>query len=174
MAKSHMLVDKRRHNLEYFNRNMPNAPGLTVSKSADYVKQSYYAAAYNYGAEISGISRNTLLKALRAELPETELREGQGPLISGGYVKPIYLNPMFQKQIAYGEVGCPFKCPHYKGQIDNSAGICPEVERAHATIITHEYMQPSLNETDIDDVLKAFEKVADNLDSLREYSVQDS
>lgn len=174
LAKSHMLVDKRRRNLDYFNRKMAVIPGLTMSKSADYVEQSYYAAVYNYDTEASGISRTTLIKALHAELPETELREGQGPLIGGGYVKPIYLYPMFQKQIAYGELGCPFKCPHYKGQIDYSAGICPEVEKAHATIITHEYMQPSLDETDIDDVLKAFEKVADNIDLLREFDAKTS
>jgi len=59
--------------------------------------------------------------------------------------------------------------PHYKGTINYKAGICPETEKAHATIITHEYMQPSLRERDIDDVLKAFEKVSENMNELRAY-----
>lgn len=168
-AKSQSLVDQRRYNLEYFNRNLPEIEGLTISPVADDVEHSYYAAVLNYEAQVAGISRDTLIKALHAELPETEMRKGHGPLIGGGYVKPIYLYPMFQEQTAFGNLGCPFKCPHYKGELNYSAGICPEVEHAHATIITHEYMQPSLEKSDLDDVLSAFAKVADNMDDLRAF-----
>ena len=169
LSKSQGLVDKRRHNLDYFNRNLPDIPGLSISEPADYVEHSYYVAVMNYDADAAALSRATLIKALHAELPETEMRKNHGPLIGGGYVKPIYLYPMFQQKIAYGDVGCPFKCPHYKGDVSYAEGICPETEKAHATIITHEYMQPSLSESDIDDVLKAFEKVAGNMDALRAY-----
>ncbi len=169
LSKSQGLVAKRKHNLNYFNNHLPDISGLSIARPADYVEHSYYAAVLNYDAETAGISRDTLIKALHAELPETEMRIGHGPLIGGGYVKPIYLYPMFQQQIAYGDKGCPFKCPHYKGQINYSTGLCPETEKAHATIITHEYMQPSLSENDIDDVLEAFQKVADNMDRLKEY-----
>jgi dTDP-4-amino-4,6-dideoxygalactose transaminase len=169
LGKSQGLVDRRRDNLAYFNRNLPSVPGLRISPAADYVDHSYYAAVLNYDAEAAGLSRDVLIKALHAELPETRMRKGHGPLIGGGYVKPIYLYPMFQEQIAYGDKGCPFKCPHYKGEINYAAGICPETEKAHATIITHEYMQPSLAESDIDDVLHAFAKVAENMDALRAF-----
>ncbi|MCF8473602.1 MAG: DegT/DnrJ/EryC1/StrS family aminotransferase [Emcibacter sp.] len=169
LLKSHGLLDKRRRNLDYFNKNLPEIKGLSISKPMDYVEHSYYAAALNYNADQAGLSRKTFLQALHAELPETEMRKGHGPLISGGYVKPIYLYPMFQQQIAYGDKGCPFKCPHYKGEINYSVGICPETEKAHATIITHEYMQPSLEISDIDDVLMAFKKVANNMEALRQF-----
>ncbi|VAX04752.1 blr5428; hypothetical protein [hydrothermal vent metagenome] len=169
LSKASDLVSRRRKNMDYFNRNLPEVAGLSVSPAADYVEHAYYAGVFNFNAAAAGISRSLLIKALHAELPETKMRKGHGPLIGGGYVKPVYLYPMFQKQIAYGELGCPFKCPHYKGEVNYSAGLCPETERAHATIITHEYMQPSLATSDIDDVLSAFEKVADNMDDLREY-----
>jgi len=169
LAKSRKLVERRRHNLDYFNRNLPRIPGLTISRAADYVDHSYYVAALNYDADAAGLSRDILIRALHAELPETEMIEGHGPLISGGYVKPIYLYPMFQEQVAYGDLGCPFKCPHYKGQVNYAPGICPEAEKAHATIITHEYMQPSLKESDIDDVLAAFARVAENMEDLRAF-----
>ncbi|VAV94325.1 blr5428; hypothetical protein [hydrothermal vent metagenome] len=167
LGKSQGLVDRRRDNLAYFNRNLPTVPGLRISPAADYVEHSYYAAVLNYDAEAAGLSRDVLIKALHAELPETGMRKGHGPLIGGGYVKPIYLYPMFQEQTAFGDKGCPFKCPHYKGKVNYAAGICSETEKAHATIITHEYMQPSMSESDIDDVLNAFAKVADNMDALR-------
>ena len=169
LSKSRMLVDKRRENLDYFNRNLPDIPGLDIVRPADYVAPSYYIAALNYDADKAGLSRGVLIRALHAELPETRMRKGHGPLIGAGYVKPIYLYPMFQQQIAYGDLGCPFKCPHYKGQVNYDAGLCPETEKAHASIITHEYMQPSLSQGDIDDVLKAFDKVANNMNALRNY-----
>ncbi|MCF6216875.1 MAG: DegT/DnrJ/EryC1/StrS family aminotransferase [Emcibacter sp.] len=169
LSKAPDLVSRRRKNMDYFNRNLPEVAGLSISPAADYVEHSYYAGVFNFKAEEAGISRALLIKALHAELPETKMRKGHGPLIGGGYVQPVYLYPMFQKQIAYGELGCPFKCPHYKGEVNYSAGICPETEKAHASIITHEYMQPSLAESDIDDVLSAFEKLADNMDDLRRY-----
>jgi len=171
LSKGQGLIEKRRRNLTYFNDHLPALPGLSISKAANYVEHSYYAAALNFDAEIAGLSRDTLITALHAELPETEMRKGHGPLISGGYVKPLYLAPMFQRQIAYGDKGCPFKCPHYKGVVDYSPGICPETEKAHATIVTHEYMQPSLRESDIDDVMRAFQKLADNWDELRSYEM---
>jgi len=173
LSKSRMLVDKRRENLDYFNRNLPDIPGLDIARPADYVEPSYYIAALNYDADKAGLSRDVLIRALHAELPETRMRKGHGPLIGAGYVKPIYLYPMFQQQIAYGDLGCPFKCPHYKGQVNYDAGLCPETEKAHASIITHEYMQPSLSHDDIDDVLKAFDKVAANMDALRNYEARD-
>jgi len=169
LSKSQELVDHRRRNMAYFNRNLPPIPGLAIAHAADYVAHAYYSAVLNYDAAAAGLSRDMLIRALHAELPETDMRKGHGPLIGGGYVKPIYLYPMFQQQIAYGTLGCPFKCPHYKGQVDYGVGLCPETEKAHATIITHEYMQPSLTQSDMDDVLKAFEKVADNIDQLRAY-----
>lgn len=168
LAKSRDLVARRRQNLAYFNRNLPTIPGLTIAPVAEYVEHSYYVAALKYDPEAAGLSRDVLIRALHAELPETEMRAGHGPLISGGYVKPIYLYPMFQQQTAYGDKGCPFKCPHYTGAVNYQAGICPEVERAHdTTLISHEFMQPSMTTDDIDDVLKAFDKIADNIDILR-------
>lgn len=169
LAKSQGLVDHRRRNLAYFNRNLPAVPGLSISPVADYVEHSYYAAVLNYDAAEAGLSRDTLLRALHGELPETEMRVGHGPLISGGYVRPIYLYPMFQQQTAFGDLGCPFKCPHYTGEVNYHAGICPETEHAHATIITHEYIQPSMETGDIDDVLHAFARVAENIDALRKF-----
>ncbi|NOZ42489.1 MAG: DegT/DnrJ/EryC1/StrS family aminotransferase, partial [Alphaproteobacteria bacterium] len=105
LAKSQGLVDQRRRNVSYFNRNLPDLPGLSVAPVADYVAHSFYAAVLNYDAGAAGLSRDTLIRALHAELPETTMRKGHGPLISGGYVKPIYLYPMFQQQTAFGDKG---------------------------------------------------------------------
>lgn len=169
LAKSALLVDKRRRNVDYFNNKLADIPGLRIASVPDHVEHSYYAHALHFDEKEAGITRDTFIKAIQAELPDTKMREGWGALISGGYVKPIYLYPMFQEKIAYGEVSCPFKCPHYKGEVNYDEGICPETEKAHATIITHEFIQPFMSLEDIDDVLCAFQKVAENLEALQAY-----
>ena len=67
-----------------------------------------------------------------------------------------------------GTRACPFTCPHYTGDVDYSLGICPNVERASfERVITHDLIRPPMTEADLDDVVRAFHKVADNLDALR-------
>ena len=108
-------------------------------------------------------------------MPPTILREQHGPLIGGGYVRPIYLEPMYQRQIAYGDVQCPFKCPHYEGKADYSPGLCPNAEKGHfETIVTHEMMRPPMTETDLDAVALAFHKVSENLPALRDHAKKDA
>jgi hypothetical protein len=85
-----------------------------------------------------------------------------------GYVKPLYLLPMFQQKIAYGSSGYPFNSPLYKGEARYDKGMCPNVEAAHfERVITHEMMRPGMTEGDLDDVAKAFHKVWKNLGNLR-------
>ncbi|WP_417317874.1 DegT/DnrJ/EryC1/StrS family aminotransferase [Emcibacter sp.] len=165
--KSRELVEKRRHNVAYLSEQLKGLPGIRLPEVPDYVEHSYYMHVLRYMESETGIRRDTFVRAVRAELPEMKLREGEGALIGQGYVKPIYLYPMFREQIAYGSVQCPFKCPHYKGKQDYKAGMCPNVEDAHATVITHELVRPSLSKKDLDDVVAAFHKVSESLGELK-------
>ena len=93
--------------------------------------------------------------------------------MGAGYVRPIYLEPMFQEHTAYGALGCPFACPHYKGEVNYDRGLCPETERAHfETLITHEMIRPPMTTTDLDDVANAVQKVVENLPALRDYAAR--
>jgi len=81
----------------------------------------FYLYPIIYDGERAGISRKVFCDALRAE---------NFPILEG-YVKPIYLQPIYQKLIAYGDRGCPFSCPHYEGRIDvqYGEGSCTVAER---------------------------------------------
>jgi hypothetical protein len=47
-------------------------------------------------------------------------------------------------------------------------GMCPVVERMHnKELFTHEYMRPPMTREDLDDVVRAFDKVFENKDELR-------
>jgi dTDP-4-amino-4,6-dideoxygalactose transaminase len=167
LAKGPELIQFRRDNVAYLEKKLSGIPGLSLPKVTLGAHHVYYVHALTYDAAIMGISRAAFVKALKAELPHTELREGEVPLIGEGYVRPLYLQPIYQRRTAYGTLGCPFACPHYSGTLDYGPGLCPNAEHAHATVITHELMRPPMTEADLDDVAAAFHKVAGNLGKLR-------
>ena len=172
LKKGAQLIAQRKENVAYLESQLKDLSGLKMPHIGPAGDHVYYVHTLDYDADATAVSRERLVRALKAELPGTEQREGDGPLIGVGYVKPLYLAPMFQSQIAYGGLGYPFTSPLYKGKVDYRKGLCPNVERAHfERVITHEMMRPGMNKADLDDVARAFHKVWGNLDVLHEKSV---
>ena len=170
LKKGPSLVDQRCKNVAYLEAKLDGLPGITIQKCPDDVRHVYYVHPLKFDSNALNISRKIFVDALKAELPETKLKEGEGPLIGAGYVRPIYLEPMFQNQIAFGENGCPFNHPYYSGIVNYTKGLCPETETAHfETLITHELMRPPMTENDLDDVARAFEKIVENISALRRH-----
>jgi dTDP-4-amino-4,6-dideoxygalactose transaminase len=162
LKKLDMLVADRVRNVEYLAERLARIPGITPAAVRPGCTHSYYVHALKYDEEETGIPRNRFIEAVKAELPHTELREGEGVLIGCGYVKPLYLQPLYQHRIAYGEKGCPFTCSYYQGTVDYTEGICPVTERMHfRELVTHELMRPPLTDQDLDDIHAAFQKVFD-------------
>ncbi len=169
LQKGPALVEERRANVAYLEGRLRGIAGLTMPKESDGNQHVYYVHAITFDATVMGVSRASFIDAIKAELPVTEFRESEGPLIGAGYVRPIYLEPMYQQRLAYGDKGCPFSCPHYSGEVHYEKGICPETERAHfETLITHEMFRPPMSKADLDDVAAAFHRVIDNLPELRD------
>ena len=171
LKKGKGLIDRRKENVAYLEEKLADYPGLSmphVGPSGDHV---YYVHAMRYDTAATGVSRELFVKALKAELPPTELREGEGPLLGAGYVLPLYLEPMYQEMAAYGGVQCPFRCPHYEGEPNYAKGQCPNAEEAHfETLVSHELMRPPMTPDDLDDVAAAFWKVADSLPRLANHA----
>jgi len=122
-----------------------------------HIEHSYftYPLTLNPG---SGISRDALIKAMNAE----------GIPLSGGYVRPIYWEAMYQKKIAYGSKGFPFVPPVYHGAVNYGKGLCPVCERMHEQelMMTPVCRYPNTKE-DMDDVVRAFDKVLSQKHSLK-------
>lgn len=173
IPKAPGLVAQRQANVARLEHGLAGIPGLGLPHKPDHTSHSYYLHVLDFDRDIMGVSRATFVAALKAELAPFEKREHEGVLVGAGYVRPLYLQPMYQKRIAYGETGCPFSCPLYEGKPDYSKGSCPNVEQAHfERVITHEFMRPPMTEADIDDVIRAFHKVADNLPALRGHELE--
>ena len=84
----------------------------------------------------------------------------ENPLIGGGYVKPLYLQPIYQKKAIN-------LYKHKKEELNYSRGICPIAEKMHfKELITHEFMKPSMNKSDIDQVIEAFYKIDKNMNEI--------
>jgi len=98
------------------------------------------------------------------ELMPTTLREKDGVLISCGYVKPLYLQPIFIQKKIYNNTSFPFT----NAGVEYKKGICPVCEDMHySRLITHELINPFMDREDINDVCEAFIKVWNHREELR-------
>jgi len=71
---------------------------------------------------------------------------------------------MFQNKIAYGNSHYPFSL---NPKINYDKGICPVVEEMYESkMIVHEMMVSSMSKEDIDDFIKAIDKVSINRSEL--------
>ena len=172
LLKGPALIEQRRANVAYLEGKLAGVPGLSLPQVAAGVKHVYYVHALSYDAQATGVSRATWVTALKAELPPTRLREGEGVLIGQGYVRPLYRQPLYQYQVAYGNgaIKCPFVCPHYTGQPDYTPDSYPQVEQAHyQRVVTHELMRPPMTHQDLDAVVDAVHKVSEHLAALKDW-----
>lgn len=170
LDKLENLVIERRKNIEYIENALKEIPFLTMPKVRNGAEHAYYQHAFLYNEKIAGIHRNIFVKAVCAELMPIELRETEGIKVGCGYVKPLYLAPMFQNKIAYGSKGFPWNYAEKENNriYNYSKGICPVVEDLHYNkLIAHEYMRPGMTQEDLDDVIKAFVKVSENIEELK-------
>lgn len=154
------LIEKRLENVNYLVKGIENVKCLEPVKIREGCKHSFYVHPIKFDEKIAGVSREKFIEAVKAELMPMVLREAEGVKIGCGYTKPLYLLPIYQNLVGYGDKGCPFKCSIYKGKLNYEKGICPICEKAYyKELITHELMSPSMTKSDMDDVINAFVKV---------------
>ena len=163
LKKLDMLIETRIENALYLNDQLANIDFLTTTKIRKNSTHAFYVQPFQFDAKKAGVSRAKFVQALKAELPATKLRDESDVLIGAGYVKPLYLQPMYQEKIAFGSKGYPFNLSDRSYE----KGLCPVTELMHEErLITHELMRPPAIRDDLDDVVRAFYKVAENLNEL--------
>ena len=168
LKKLSNLLEERIKNVEYLSEKLSEIPCLEVAKVRPKATHSFYLNVIKFNQKIAGIHRNKFVEAVQAELMPIELRETEGVKVNYGYVKPLYLQPLYQEKIAYGKDGFPWTSESYKGNVSYQKGICPVVEKMHEDIlITHELIRPGMLREDLDDVAAAFKKVWDNIRELK-------
>lgn len=158
LSKLPGLLEHRIENATYLSKRIGALPGIKAPVVRPGCTHVYYVQAFRFDADFVATSRELFVKAIRAELPTAEDRDW--PLITNGYGAPLYLQPMYQQQIALGASGCPFRCPHYTGTVEYRRGLCPVTEWIEEReLIGTEFMRPPATLVDMEDVARAFEKV---------------
>ncbi len=163
LKKLPSLIEERLKNAAYFMQELGKINGIISPLIEEGAKHVFYLQAFKFNKQVIGIDRNTFINAIKAEIPSAILREDT-PLIGAGYVKPLYLQPLYQQRATH----CSFNCEKYKGNVNYSKGICLTAEKLHfEELFTHEYMRPGMSKADMDDVITAFNKVAKNIEELK-------
>lgn len=163
LKKLENLNKQRIQNANYLAEKLSKMPGINFPGVREKAVHVYYLQPFLFNENEVGVSRKDFINAVKAELPATELREQEGPLMGYGYVKPLYLLPIFQKKMAFGNQGYPFT----NSIVSYEKGICPVVERMHESVLFHhDLMRPPMTKEDLDDVVQAFEKVYANRKEL--------
>ena len=162
IKKLPLLIEQRIENANYFAEKIGQIPGIIAPTIEKKSKHVYYKQPFKFDQNIIGIHRNKFIEAIKAEIPSAILREDT-PLIECGYVRPLYMLPIFQNRTTH----CSFNCSKYKGIVDYSKESCPNVEKLHFDeLFSHEYMRPGMTKNDIEDVVNAFYKVIENIKEL--------
>ncbi len=132
-------------------------PGITPPAVREGCSHVYYFYVMRYDAAVTGIPRDLFCEAVRAE----------GFPLRAGYVKPIYLEPVYQRKICFGPDGYPFTANPRNGEISYARGLCPVTERLQdAELMLTNITYPPLTEAHMDGFVAACAKVLANRDAL--------
>lgn len=155
LKKLPKLLEQRIELANYLTENLIKLDFLTVPKLRDKAQHVYYLYPIRFNEEIAGISRAKYIENINAlGIPLHKL--------AGGYVKPIYTEPIFVKKDEFKN-GYPYNLVSESERQDYNYNKvdCPVIEKFyHHEFIVTAYNYPPLTKTDMDDIIKAFEKAA--------------
>src|SRR6202011_3446150 len=114
----------------------------------------YYLYAFKLDAKRFGLSRNQFKAALDAE----------GVASSDGYVRPIYLYPMYEARVRQQTRGLGAGVWHpAEGGQRYERGLCPVTERMHfEELLTTNICRADLTRDDASELVRAIEKIAEH------------
>ena len=150
LKKLDKLNEQRIQNVNYLNKRLKTYPFLKTPFIPEGRSHVYYVHAMQYLGQ-DKLSRSDFLSALNAE----------GIPLSGGYVKPLYLLPIFKKQIAFGDSGYPFTLKTHPQVY--TEGLCPVTETMHfQKLIVNTHIHNFMEKQDLKDILRAIDKIANH------------
>ena len=161
LKKLDFLNSKRIELADYLTHSLKEIQGFTPPKVFEKNKHVYYFYPIKFCEATIGIPRDLFAKAVEAE----------GFTLRAGYIKPIYLEPLYQKKICFGLNGYPFNVNKNFSKIKYEKGICPNVERLQESeLFITNIIYPPLNKSHMQLFIDAILKVIDNRDELLNYA----
>jgi perosamine synthetase len=159
-------LERRRQLAARLGAVLAEIPGITPPSIVPGCSHSYYIYPIRYDESVTGVPRATFVRAVHAELPQPY--DYESTPLTEGYVRPLYLQPVYQQRIALGAKGFPFRDGAAESSVSYAPGICPVTERLYEReLILSPLVREPLGLDDIDAFAEAFMKVGANLDALR-------
>lgn len=159
LKKLNRQNDGRRELAKHLLDRLPAMPGLRYPSEPKDIHHVYHVFGMTYDEGLVGVPRKRFIEALVAE----------GIPAGSGYPRPLYHNPIFQDRMAYGKQGCPFTCHLYQGTVSYAKGLCPVAEDLCARSALWTFVaRPPATTDDMDDIIRAFEKVIEAIPELKE------
>lgn len=125
-------------------------PGIKPHLNNENGKNVYFILPFKYDENKIGIPRDLFVKALNEE----------GIPFGAGYVKPLYLSPIFHENKH-------FILNLFGKDVSYDKGICPVTERLHEKEIILTLMaRPPATFNDMDDIIGAIHKIIENKHEL--------
>jgi dTDP-4-amino-4,6-dideoxygalactose transaminase len=150
----------RRKNALILNQRLAEIVGVKVFHDDPRVtRRAYHMYCFQIDPLRLGISRAQFLEALTAE----------GVPASGGYLVPLYQNPMF-RPVEDGQTGARFR-PQPGGPLDFSNISCPVTEHVCQTVCWLGHVLLLADEPVIHAAADAIAKVCDNAGEIRRVEV---
>jgi len=158
LKKLKSFLDSRQHVAQRLNEKLSCLPGVTTPSIMPDCTHTYYMYPMILDTEELGVTREIIVKALQAE--------GVTGLANG--YQNVHLLPMFQKKVAYGSKGFPWKSDICHRDVSYAKGICPVAEKLHdKTYMGFAMCLHDLSDSDVDMIAKAFHKVWAQMDQLK-------
>ena len=140
---------------------LKNLTGITPPVVEPDCSHVYYFYVMRYDESATGIPRDLFAEAVQAE----------GFVLRAGYVRPIYLDPLYQKKIGQGRHGFPFTANPRNANLSYAKGLCPVTERLQEReVLLTNITYPPLTEADMDAFVAACAKVLASRDALLEHA----
>ena len=159
LKKLNKLVSDRQMIAKLLNEGLKDLKGLIIPKVLDNNTHAYYIYGIKLDIDLIEVKRERIIAALEAE--------GLVGLMNG-YTN-IHLLPIFQKKIAYGSSGFPWKSDICSNEISYKKGICPVAELLQdKSFLGFEMCLHKLPEEDVELIIKCFHKIWSNLDLLKD------
>ena len=147
LQKLDSLQKQRTKNVKYFENRLCEIPAIETSTTRKDCTHVNYVLAFKWHKEkADGLHRDKFIAAVKAELTGRHDRDGEGVPIGCGYIKPLYLMPLFQNK--------------KEKYVSYRKGICPVVEKLYEEeLFLTLYHAPNSRIEDCKNVTEAFFKV---------------
>ena len=153
------LLNHRTELMTYLAESMKHFSWLIPQHVFPDSKNVYYAFAFKFNEENTGFSRDIFVKAMKAE----------GFPLYLGYIKPLYLMPLYQKKQIYLHSQFPFVQEGKPVSVTYDKGICPNAEKLHEKelmILNLAFHYPKSKE-EVDSFVAALQKLENNKQELK-------